>query len=335
MEFPAHPNISVRLIGFCHAGWRQKLHYLWFCLWVIGWTIKWRPHWIYLSDALSCPLGLILSYFQRTRLIYHEHDSPQTRTQQSTFIRFILWARRNLVKRIRFCVLPNNQRAKQFAEETGSDGRMLSVWNCPSREEVVSYRQKSRGNNLQILYHGSIVPSRLPLTVFEALALLPNTVKVRIIGYETVGSKGYLQRLQSVTQGLGVSDRIEILGPLSRSEMLARSRECDVGLSLIPKQSENFNFSNMVGASNKPFDYLACGLALLVSDIPDWKKMYVEPGYGLACDPEDSKSIARSLQWFLDHPKEMREMGERGRQKILAEWNYEQQFWPVLVRLQE
>jgi hypothetical protein len=28
--------------------------------------------------------------------------------------------------------------------------------------------------------------------------------------------------------------------------------------------------ANMVGAFNKPFDYMACGLPLLVTILPDW-----------------------------------------------------------------
>jgi glycosyltransferase involved in cell wall biosynthesis len=85
----------------------------------------------------------------------------------------------------------------------------------------------------------------------------------------------------------------------------------------------------MTGASNKPFDYLACGLPLLVSNLPDWREMYVEPGYGLTANPDDPENIAAALRWYLEHPKEMREMGEQGRQRILKEWNYEHQFEKV------
>ena len=35
-----------------------------------------------------------------------------------------------------------------------------------------------------------------------------------------------------------------------------------------------------------------------------------------------------ALRWFLDHPVEMRAMGERGRQKIATEWNYEMELLP-------
>ena len=110
---------------------------------------------------------------------------------------------------------------------------------------------------------------------------------------------------------------------------------CDVGLAFMPKDSDDINEQAMTGASNKPFDYLACGLALLVADLPDWRKMYVESGYGLVCDPDDPESIAVALRWFLDHPDEMRKMGERGRQRIAAEWNYETQFAPVWQRMHE
>jgi glycosyltransferase involved in cell wall biosynthesis len=70
-------------------------------------------------------------------------------------------------------------------------------------------------------------------------------------------------------------------------------------------------------------------MALLVSDLPDWREFYVQPGYGLACDPEDPVSIATALRWYLEHPEETGAMGERGRQQVLQEWNYERQFQPV------
>jgi spore maturation protein CgeB len=75
---------------------------------------------------------------------------------------------------------------------------------------------------------------------------------------------------------------------------------------------------------------MACGLALLVCDLSDWKEMYVEPGYSLACNIDDPEDIVTVLQWYLTHPKEMRVMGEAGRRRNLDEWNYEYQFAPVM-----
>jgi glycosyltransferase involved in cell wall biosynthesis len=126
---------------------------------------------------------------------------------------------------------------------------------------------------------------------------------------------------------------VEFIGALPRHDILEPASRCNVGLAFMPLQSGDVNMDNMTGASNKPFDYLACGLSLLVSARPDWEEMYVVPGYGLSCNPNDADSIAAQLRWFLEHPAETREMGGRGRQRILKEWNYESQFAPVLYIL--
>jgi hypothetical protein len=89
----------------------------------------------------------------------------------------------------------------------------------------------------------------------------------------------------------------------------------------------------MVGASNKPFDYMANGLALLVSDLAEWRAAFVQPGYGVACDPCNSAGLADILCWLAEHPDETRAMGERGRRQIACAWNYETQFAPVMAQL--
>jgi len=101
----------------------------------------------------------------------------------------------------------------------------------------------------------------------------------------------------------------------------------------MPGKTDDVNLRHMTGASNKPFDYMAAGLALLVSDLPDWRDMFVRPGYARPCDPADPNSVAAALRWFLDHPHERRAMAARARARIEAEWNYETAFAPVLAAL--
>lgn len=327
LRFPTHPGISVRQLGLPHPGWIQKMHYLFYLVWAIGWVIRWRPQWIYASDPLACPVALVLSYLPGLHLVYHEHDSPRSGLTKSAFMRGVYWARSHLARRVRACVLPNQERAMLFKKYTATTRPIITVWNCPNVEEVGIPKPKVNEEALRILYHGSIVPTRLPISVIKALAQLPATIKLRIIGYETVGHVGYVAELKECVVQFGLQERVEFLGSIpQRSELLKLCRECDVGLALMPKLSCDLNEQTMTGASNKPFDYLASGLALLVSNLPDWHQMYVEPQYGLACDPDDPASIAAALRCFLHNPQAMREMGERGRQQILQKWNYETQF---------
>lgn len=330
-----HPNIRVKTMTFCKPGLFQKIHYMIFTLWVIGITLLKRPRWVYTSDSFACLPGVVLLFFG-IKVLYHEHDSPNAREQinPTAWLMFIAAMRRALGRNAQLVILPNQDRLRVFQRETERVKESLCVWNCPAVGEVKARRLSKQPSFLLALYHGSIGPSRLPLTVVDALARCDLRIKLRIVGYETVGHQGYITILTDRARQLGVLDHIEIRPAVPRKDLFSLCHDCDFGLALMPMKSNDINMQNMTGASNKPFDYLACGLALLVSDLPEWNTMYVKAGYGLACTPEDPDSIAHAFRWYVDHFQEMQAMGEKGRQKILKEWNYEMQFAPVLKNME-
>jgi len=333
LEFQPHPRIRVKRQPFVPGGWRQKVLYAGFLLWVLGWVLVWRPRWVYASGHLACPAALAVSLLLRSRVIYHEHDSPGP-SGANRFHDLTLAARRALALRAAVCVLPNHRRAETFAREVGAGAKLLCVWNCPTRDEVSPARPPCSRGDLWVLYHGSIVPDRLPVSIVMALTLVPDHVKLRIVGYETVGHRGYVATLRAMAAARGLDQRVHFVGTVvSRHEVMVSSRECHVGLAFLPKSSHDLTDETMVGASNKPFDYMASGLALLVSNLPRWRATFVENGYGLVCDSDDPKSIADALRWFDEHREAMARMGERGQHRVLDDWNYEVQFAPLMATL--
>jgi glycosyltransferase involved in cell wall biosynthesis len=335
LDFPVHGNITVRRMPFCHPGLLQKLHFLSFCAWIFLTALFWRPKWVYASDPLSCPAALIVSLIPGVRLLYHEHDSPQRGPNAGAFDALIARVRGLVARKAALCVLPNAARLQRFQSELGPLRAVSCVWNCPGLyETAIPYRELPQ-TPLWVLYHGSIVPDRLPLAVAGALALLPDIVRLRVVGYETIGSRGHIAALKSHAQRLGVGEeRLEFLPPIPRAQLLEITKISDIGLALIPSRSSDGNFISMTGASNKVFDYLACGLPVVVSDLPDWREMFVEPGYGLPCDPASPESLAAAIRRFVENPVQMRAMGEAGRRRILDEWNYDKLFQPVLRHLE-
>lgn len=332
LRFPTHERIQVRQMSSSPAGWQQKLHYLLFACWVLVWVLRWRPRWIYASDHLSAPAALLLSYLPGLHVIYHEHDSPTT-GHHSLFQHLCLTARRKLASRARLCILPNQIRLIHFRQETGSKADMVCVWNCPRIEEVCPPRKLHANSGLSLYYHGNLSPQLLPIDLIKCMANSDYTINLTVIGYETARNQGYRKYLEEEARNLGISERITILAPKSRVELWQHLSKCDVGIALFPESQSNINLQYLAGASNKVFDYLAGGLAVLVNDSPDWCEMIVNNGYGLACDPADTASIATKLNWFYEHSAEMRDMGERGRQQVETEWNYETQFKPVIRQL--
>ena len=331
LRFGDNPAIKFAQLPFAPPGWRQKLHYLYFHLWCFARVIAFRPSWVYCSDLFACSVGRLMS-LAGMGVVYHEHDSPAPEARG--FERRLLRARAALARRA-VCVIPNVRRGEVLRDASKASNAPFLVWNCPSLAEVAPAREAQASGPMRLLYHGSIVPERLPLTVIDAIAAVPGPVVLTVVGYETNGSKGYLNRLRARAAELGISERLNIIGTVAtRDELMSICREQDAGLALMPIEAGDLNLRTMEGASNKPFDYLACGLALVVSRIPEWEAMFVEPGYAYSCDPASAADLTQVLTSFMQDPARTRAMGEAGRQRILSEWNYEHQFQPVLEVLE-
>ncbi len=332
LDFPQHPNIRYKALAFVRLGWQRAFYFLFFILWVLYWTARWRPHWLYASDLFATPAAWFASFFPSLRVLYHEHDTPHATRRLA---RWCMMARARLVKRATICVLPNMTRAETFAREFDAAAKTFCVWNCPERLQDSPPPNTRASAAFVLLYQGSITPWRLPLTLLDALAQLPNDVCLQIIGYETVGHVGYRELFDEHARKWNVAPRVEFFPAMPRGALLAHARACDVGLALTPLQSTDVNETTMLGASNKPFDYLACGLDLIVSDADDWRAVFVETGFARACNPNDAASIADAVRWYWERRTERAARAERAQEKILNEWNYETQFAPVLMELMQ
>lgn len=333
LDFEEHPRISIRRLRFTEPGLKQKMTYLRFTAAILWATLRWKPTVIYVSDPLATPAARLASVLGTKTVVYHEHDAPSARSL-SLFGSLVGWSRRSVARKASICVAPNEQRLEILQRDVPGIRRELALMNYPSKSEIGNPRENLR-KGLRLVYAGSVVPHRLPVTVLEAIAKAGRNISLTIAGYETVGHPGYVSRLRQVAKDLGIGDRVRYAGPIPlRKDLLHLIATADVGLALMHRMEEDINLQTMVGASNKPFDYLTAGLAVLVTDDPDWKAMFCRPGYGRSCKPDDHDSIADALQWFAKNPSDTRKMGEAGRRRLLAEWNYETGIEPLVELLE-
>ncbi len=333
LAFPPFPRIRVHQVEWCPPGFRQKLHYLRFILGA-GWRAwKFKPDWIYASDALSANPARFARWMSGARVVYHEHDTPLPLKGaiNTGFARYADRCRRKVGTNADVIVLPNEQRLKAFVQDLQPQGQTFCVWNCPTIHDVPEVpAERPDTAPLRVIYHGTIVPERFPSSILTALANSPETVMIRLIGYETPGSRGYVDHLLAEARRLGVAHRFESLGSLThRSELMLRSGECDVGLSMLAITPSDINMQHMAGASNKPFDYASQGLAIVVSRDPEWEELFVKSGCAIACEHGNPEELTRLFQWMATHRDEVRAMGRRGMELVSTTWNYEAQFQPL------
>jgi glycosyltransferase involved in cell wall biosynthesis len=286
-----------------------------------------RPNLVYASDPIGAPAALLAGAVSGAQLIYHEHDSPTPGSLRP----WLRQARKAVALRAGRVIFPNVQRAQLALPELGCvEDKISIVWNFPTLDELPKLSHAHEAA-LVLYYHGSITPDRLPEAVIHAASRFAGKVRLRLAGYEAAGAKGYLDSLLALGRQTPGVPLVEYLGQVPlRSDLLSEAAKAHVGLVFMPSDSSDINMRHMAGASNKAFDYMGAGLALLVSDLKDWRETFVARGFAIACDPFDVESAQAAFGWYLDHGCEQRVMGLRARKKIEADWNYDAAFQPIL-----
>jgi glycosyltransferase involved in cell wall biosynthesis len=333
LDFEPHPRVTVKRLRYQAPGPFQKAHFFYFALVCLWSAVRNRPSYLYASDIYSTPVALVIATLTGIKVIYHEHDIAWP---SGPFGRLLSRTRLGLCRRAEILIFPSLGRVSRFRQETKGiyEAKTVCVYNCPSMRDVKPLKSKP-GTPVKFYYHGSINPERFPAAVLYALSKCVPSVRLTVVGFEMIGSQRYLDSLKQLCGVLKIAEWVEFVSPLAeRTALLERCAHSHVGIAFMPKRSGDPNHASMAGASNKPFDYLSCGLALLVADIPEWEEIYVRPGYGIACDPDSIESLHAAMRRFIEHPEETRRMGEDGRARILADWNYEKQFRPVLERME-
>ena len=326
LTLPSVPGVLVRDIAVRPAHLMPKFSYLRYVCAAAQLAATFRPTVVYASDPLGAGPGLLAARLANATLVYHEHDTPKPGALDPRIARL----RKAAARKAPFVIFPNAERARLAQAELGfRDEQLHVVWNVPRRTELPDL-PPVHGSKLTALYHGSITPERLPESIIAAIAECG--MQLRLIGYEVQGAKGYVSRLLETGRRFG-QNVVDYLGQFSRDRLLAEAARADVGLALLPLNPDDVNLKYMLGASNKVFDYMASGLALLVPELPDWVGSFVHPGYGRSCNPADMRSLVAQLGWFAANPDQRRSMGAKGRAKIESQWNYEKAFAPVLDRL--
>lgn len=321
IRLPSHENIQTDLMPFCHPSFKQKIQYVRFVFKCLKEIATGHYSCVYISDLFACPVGWLASEFLGAKVFYHEHDTPDA--PKSQFMRFLHWTRKQLSSKAELCIFPQIDRAKIFSDSF-SKAHIQICHNMPLKSSLRFESPETK--EFRLWYHGSIVPGRLPRTVFEALALLPAHVSLHFAGYETLSSSGYIQSLLDFGQKLGLEGRVVYHGVLPRERLFEVAKTCRLGLCLF----QNPFIEPMIGASNKPFDYLACGLPLLINSSGEWVDFFEKPGFAKSCDPESPESIARAVEGLLRDRTKLSLMKESGLKRIKDEWNYEAQFGPIL-----
>lgn len=156
-----------------------------------------------------------------------------------------------------------------------------------------------------LLTVGALIPRKGQSLVIEAMRHLPQDVH-----YVMAGGGADASRLASLADRLGLADRVRQLGPVPNNDLPQLYAAAD--LMVLPSASE--------GLANAWVEAQACGLPLVLSDIPPAYEMIdgEDAGTITAADPS---SLATAIGKVLHQPVDRATLAARAHQRFNWERN--------------
>jgi glycosyltransferase involved in cell wall biosynthesis len=142
---------------------------------------------------------------------------------------------------------------------------------------------------------------------------------VRLVAIGSFNEQKVKADVLSYARQQGVAEAIEFVDYRPHREIpyeLVTSR-----VALVPWQRNEQTMRMFF--PNKIFEYMACGLPIVASDLPSLRQVIGQARCGLLVAPDDARAHAQAIAYLLDHPEEAKRMGLQGRKTVHALYRWE------------
>lgn len=220
------------------------------------------------NDWSSLPIALALEAETGTAFGYDTHElavdeyahSLAWRIRHRPIVRHI---ETRGIGRARFVTCVSDGIANRLAEVYRLERRPTVVRNMPNYTSSPLRRTESP---IRVLYHGIVAPGRGLEASIASVAQWRPGITLTLRG---PGDATYLAQLARQIEGLGLGGRIVLAPPVPMTDLVAEARTFDIGLFVMPDSS----LQNHHVLPNKFFEYVAAGLVLCVSDLPEMREL--------------------------------------------------------------
>lgn len=261
-----------------------------------------RIYFYYKNKNISCinvhsldllPLGVLLKYFWKARLVYDAHElETETNGARGVRKKISKWLERRLIKHVDMTIVVSESIADWYANEYGIP-RPTVVLNAPTKRALRPnnhFREQLgiREDQVILLYQGGLAIGRGVHLILDAFKARQNDKVVAVF-------MGYGALEQNIKMAASQYNHIFFYPAVAPQVVLEYTASANFGVSLI----ENICLSYYYCMPNKLFEYAMAGLPVLVSNMKDMTELVSKKRMGVVISDFSVAGINSAIDDFL------------------------------------
>lgn len=270
-----------------------NLHLFWFLLWLKAD--------VYLANDLDtlAPNALVAKW-RKKPLVYdsHEYFTGVPEIQHRPFVKKVwITLEKWFLPKADAHITVNKSIAALYKEEYTIDFKVVrNIGNFPKLDKIKTRAELGLPQDAYLLINqgSGINVDRGMEELLDALPLLPERVKLLL-----VGNGDALPLLKRKAEEMSLNNRIIFIPKQPYAELLQYTLNADCGLSLDKDTNINYRYS----LPNKLFDYINCGLPLVVSTLVEVAGIVEHYNLGVVVVNHNAKTLVEAIETIMKADK--------------------------------
>lgn len=176
----------------------------------------------------------------------------------------------------------------------------------------VDYHEPNR-DSTRLVFAGLITPSWSHRNIIEAIAGI-NGIEYTLCG--NIGEE-YLEELKKLSGW----EKVNYIGKIPHDQVAVVLENSFIGVALMQPHLNSMGHQGTLG-NTKIFEEMMAGLPVLCTDFELWKPIVEGNKCGICVNPNNVEQIREAIQYFVNHREEAIDMGRRGREIVIKQYNW-------------
>jgi len=286
-------NPLLRLLGYVHSVILMMVQ-----------GVRLHPDLVHANDLPALPLGFLIARSTGAKLIYDSHelwaDSRHRLLVPRWLFRTMRWTERVCARRADAVMTVSEGIAEYMAKDLNIT-KPAVVRNVPiaSNERRIDRHTLRSALSISadvplVLYQGGMAKGRDLTTLVKAMGRIKHPTGVLVF----LGNGPLVPRLEAAAQEVGIQERVFFHPEVPPGELCWWTQDATVGICPMEATCSSHTWS----LPNKLFEYIQAGLPVLVSDLPEMRRIVSRYGVGEVYAGGDVVQLADKIDRILSNP---------------------------------